>query len=74
MDIDGKREMYAKFKSIISPGLVNLIILEFTFLLLAVYVGIRMWTSLPATADTPGVGIVVGVMLFLTLCRNKNNT
>ena len=63
--------MSPKLKSIVSPGLVNLIILEFAFLLLAVYVGLCLWSGFTATGNDPGVDLVVGVILVLSALRAR---
>lgn len=71
-DIDGKCEMYTKYKSLISPGLVNLLFLELGFLLLAAYIGLCMWTGLPAAGNAYGMEFVVGLVLFFTVfCRKR---
>ena len=66
-DIDGICEMYTKLKSVIPPGLVNLMLMELAFLLLAGYIGLCMWTGLPAT----GMEFVVVLVLFLTVSHSK---
>jgi len=71
VDIDGNCEMYAKIKSIISPGLVNLIRLELVFLLLACYVGISMWTDIDVTSINPMAILIFG-MLFLSISRRDS--
>lgn len=68
MEIDGKRDMYTKLKTAIPPGLANLIILELTFLLLALYIGLAMWTGL-SIDNTTGMELIFSVMLFLSAVR-----
>ena len=63
--------MYAKFKTIVSPGLVNLIMLELAFLLLALYIGFVLWTGIPPVSNFPGMEVVFGLILFITLYRKK---
>jgi len=63
--------MYTKLKVTLSPGLVNLIILELVFLILACYIGLSMWAGL---SKPPSMELVLGLILFLSalLAKNKN--
>ena len=70
-DTDGRSEMYTKLKSIISPGLVNLLFLELGFLFLAGYIGLCMWTGVTAIGNTPAMELALGLVLFFTLYRSK---
>ena len=63
--------MYARLKSNIPPGLVSLVILELAFLLLACYVGLALWTGLPAAGNTAGMEIVAGFIVLFTVYRSK---
>lgn len=55
-------------KSVVSPGLVNLIIIEFLFLLVAVFTGIYIWVGMPALTPDTGLDIFITliVMTFLS--------
>ena len=70
-DIDGRDEMNAKVKLAISPGLVKLLLLELAFLLLAGYIGLSMWVGPSVSGNTPGMEIVLGVILLSNALRTR---
>ena len=60
-------------KSIISPGLINLVLIECLFLALVVYLGLCLWAGMPVTVTDGIAGFVAGVLLILTSIRQSDS-
>ena len=58
--------MSGKIKSVRSPGLMNLLLLEFVFLLLVVYIGLCLWAGM-SVAVTAGIVNFAAGLLFLLM-------
>ena len=58
--------MSGKTKSVRSPGLMNLLLLEFVFLLLVLYIGLCLWAGM-SVAVTAGVVNFAAGLLFLII-------
>ena len=57
--------MPEKVKVILSPGLINLLLLEGLFLLLAVYTGLAIWGGVFTTIISSAINFVAGLLLIL---------
>lgn len=57
-------------KSILSPGLINLLLVECLFLLLVVYIGLGLWVGMPVTVSTGLVKFAAGLLFLLVWSRH----
>jgi len=57
--------MPEKVKVILSPGLINLLLLEGLFLLLAVYIGLTIWGGLFITVISSAFYFIAGLLLII---------
>ena len=60
-------------KSILSPGLIHLLLMECLFLLLVVYIGLCLWVGMSVTVTAGLVKFAPGLLILLVWSRQTGS-